>query len=456
MDRARDPLAAAAGQAEEARTRRALLHMLEDLRREQASVSEARRSWVDTVDALGDPLMVHDAQLRVVRCNGAYAERAGMKLADILGRPYWQCFPKGPGPLPACLLPIEAGASSTHDTEVRLDTGEVFVSRAYAVGKDHPPQVLHVFENVTEKRRARAALEASEARYRAMFNQAAVAMIQTSLGGALLTVNPAFCKILGYSKAELEGRAFATFTHPDDRAMSAAQKSALTGGNVASQAVFEKRYLRKDGSVVWASVCVAPVCNEAGKPEYFVTLVEDITERKLAERTLRESEEKFRAIFDRTRDGMMVMNIEERNVRFANASMEHLLGYGTGELAGAPLARLHPAEALAQVGEQFADGARGGMHLVQDLPMQKKNGDRLYVDLNGGLIEIEGRECLLGAFRDATERRANEEKLRSQVEELQRWQGLNLDREDRVIELKREVNQLARQLNLPPRYADGE
>jgi len=117
MDRARYPASATdSSREEEARTRRALLHMLEDLQREQALIREARRSWVETVDALGDPLMVHDAQMRVVRCNGAYAERAGMKFADILGRPYWDCFPKGPGPLPNCLLQIEAGAKGVHET----------------------------------------------------------------------------------------------------------------------------------------------------------------------------------------------------------------------------------------------------------------------------------------------------------------------------------------------------
>ena len=174
MDRAPDPVVRAreAERAEEdARTRRALLHMLEDLQREQASLRQARHDWLGTVDAISDPMMVHDAELRVVRCNRAYAARAGMAFTEILGRPYWECFPKRSGPLEACLLQSETGASGAHETEIRLDTGEVFVSRAYAVGKDRPPLVLHVFENVTEKRRASAALEASEARYRAMFDQ---------------------------------------------------------------------------------------------------------------------------------------------------------------------------------------------------------------------------------------------------------------------------------------------
>ena len=101
MDRAHDPLVLEheAEQVDEARTRRALLHMLEDLQREQARLRQARHDWLGTVDAISDPIMVHDAELRVVRCNRAYAAQAGLEFPEILGRPYWECFPRRSGPL---------------------------------------------------------------------------------------------------------------------------------------------------------------------------------------------------------------------------------------------------------------------------------------------------------------------------------------------------------------------
>src|SRR4029079_15839234 len=121
MNLATNMPAAHAAESEEARTRRALLHMLEDLQREREAMRKARHDWMQTVDALGDPVMVHDAELRVVRCNRSYASHAGMKFAEILGRPYWQCFPKRSGPLEAFMRPSEADAREGHETEVALE-----------------------------------------------------------------------------------------------------------------------------------------------------------------------------------------------------------------------------------------------------------------------------------------------------------------------------------------------
>jgi len=78
------------------------------------------------------------------------------------------------------------------------------------------------------------------------------------------------------------------------------------------------------------------------------------------------------------------------------------------------------------------------------------------VDVSGGPVEFDGRLHLLGAFRETGERREREELLRAQVDELKRWQSLNLGREDRVLELKREVNELLALSQHPPRYASAQ
>jgi len=146
------------------------------------------------------------------------------------------------------------------------------------------------------------------------------------------------------------------------------------------------------------------------------------------------------------------MNLESRDVKFANAGMERLLRYGTGGLVGLPLSRLHPREALAEIGEQFTSGAKGHLRFVPDMPLLTKAGDVVYADLTGGPVEFAGQRYLLGSLRDATDRRAKEARLRAQLEELQRWQQLSLDREDRVIGLKGEVNDLLARLREQPRY----
>lgn len=175
----------------------------------------------------------------------------------------------------------------------------------------------------------------------------------------------------------------------------------------------------------------------------------------LAQQALRESEEKFRAIFDHVRDGVLLLDSETRSVWLANPSMEGMLGSGPGGLAGLALPQLVPAQTVEQVLRQFDLGSCGDLATANDMPVLRQDGGVVFMNLVGGRVEIGGRQYLLAAFRDATERRAGESRLRAQLEELQRWQAVNLDREDRVLELKREVNELSRRLDLPPRYASA-
>src|SRR5690242_1215379 len=132
MDRARD---AAANLVEtepfsDARYRRALLHELEELLLERDAITQARGGWIDTVDSVRDAMMVHDAGYRVVRCNRAYAALAGMDIREVIGKIYWQVFPKLTGPLASCRSDVEGREQTTED-EFRLPTGEIYLSRSF-------------------------------------------------------------------------------------------------------------------------------------------------------------------------------------------------------------------------------------------------------------------------------------------------------------------------------------
>ena len=129
-------------------------------------------------------------------------------------------------------------------------------------------------------------LRQSEGIFRAVFDQAAIGMTQTDLDGRWLRVNDRMCAILGYARSDLLGRRFADFTHPDDIEADLASRDALLAGEVGT-INREKRYLRKDGGVVWASLAVFLLGDAEGRPERMVTIVEDITARRLAEDELR-------------------------------------------------------------------------------------------------------------------------------------------------------------------------
>jgi PAS domain S-box-containing protein len=133
-----------------------------------------------------------------------------------------------------------------------------------------------------QRRHAEAELRASEARLRLMFEGAATGIAVTDLDGRFVYANPSYCRTMGYSEAELAGLDFHSITHPDDRAASEAARARLLTG-AEPVVVFEKRYLRKDGMVVWVRLSVSLLPKLEGSPGQFVTVAEDISERRQAE-----------------------------------------------------------------------------------------------------------------------------------------------------------------------------
>ena len=137
------------------------------------------------------------------------------------------------------------------------------------------------------QKRASEALANSEARFRGAFEQAAIGMAHTSMDRRFLQVNQRFCDMLGYERGELMGKAATDFTHPEDRGSATRDRQRLLAGEADSLSA-EKRYVRKDGSLLWVNRTVSLVRDADGQPLYFLRIVEDITERKRLENELRE------------------------------------------------------------------------------------------------------------------------------------------------------------------------
>jgi PAS domain S-box-containing protein len=162
---------------------------------------------------------------------------------------------------------------------------------------------IAVVVDVTERHEAEERLRESEARFRAAFFQAAVGIAQTSVDGKWQLFNDRFCEILGYSRNELCEKALTEKTlikiaHPDDREAFLAARQKLLNGEISSWSS-EGRYIRKDGVIGWARVFVSLVRNQANEPQYFVTVLEDVTEKIQAERSLQQSRQELRALAGR-------------------------------------------------------------------------------------------------------------------------------------------------------------
>lgn len=145
---------------------------------------------------------------------------------------------------------------------------------------------LGVHTDITEKKQVEKRLSDSESMFRATFEKAPIGIAHVSIDGAWLRVNQKLHDILGYRNGELVGKTFLDITHPDDIAADLAHRQGLLNGVVESYEM-EKRYIRKNSTVVWCNLTVGCVRQSDGSVDYFVSAVEDISERKRAEEQIK-------------------------------------------------------------------------------------------------------------------------------------------------------------------------
>ena len=181
---------------------------------------------------------------------------------------------------------------------------------------------------VQQRAEAEQALHDSEERFRAAFDRAVSAKSMATPDGHLVRVNEAYCRMMGYSEGELEGTSFFELTHPEDRSGTAAFIGSMLAGAVAGHRE-EKRYLHKDGHVVWGDMATALIRDAAGTPRYFVADLVDITERKALELALQRLNQDLE------------LRVEERTrqLEAANQDLE-TFAYGVSHDLRAPLRSL--------------------------------------------------------------------------------------------------------------------
>ncbi len=186
-----------------------------------------------------------------------------------------------------------------------------------------------VYSLYRQRKQSEEALRKSEKTLSAMFEQAAVGVaLLESHSGKFIRVNKKFCDIIGYSEEEMLFLDFMAITHPDDLQEDLDNMQLLLDGKIREFSM-EKRYFRKDNSIVWANLTVSPMWKVGAQASNHVAVVENITQRKLAEEELRRAA----SVFDNTDEGIIVTNAE-CNIIMVNKAFTDITGYKADEVFG--------------------------------------------------------------------------------------------------------------------------
>ncbi|MFM9888864.1 MAG: PAS domain S-box protein [Burkholderiales bacterium] len=173
---------------------------------------------------------------------------------------------------------------------LRKDGGTVWTTLSTTVITDpqgKPEYLLSVHEDISERKRAEAALRQSEQHFRAVFQKANVGIALRALDGRWLSVNDKLCEIFGYTRQELLGLTSVDVTPPEDRLETSEYNRRIQIGEFGTSYSREKRYLRKDGRAIWTNLSINVINDSAGNPAYIVSVIDDIDSRKQAEEELR-------------------------------------------------------------------------------------------------------------------------------------------------------------------------
>lgn len=253
---------------------------------------------------------------------------------------------------------------------------------------------------------------------RAIHEHAEVGLELVAPDGRFLSVNPALCRMVGYSEGELLQKTFQEITHPDDLKLEKPALEELFRGK-RNFYESEKRFLHQNGSPVWVAVTSSAVKDGTGTVLYRVSVVQNVTERKHAEAALRKSEEKFSTAFRRGPMTLVLSTADENRLIDVNETFERLSGYRRDEVIGRTSVDLglweNPQDLRRLTDRLFA---QGGCLQDAECKFRVRDGSLRNCLVSAEAMDLNGETCILSVIADVTERKQAEAALRESKDEL--------------------------------------
>lgn len=271
---------------------------------------------------------------------------------------------------------------------------------------------------LVQRLRAEESLRESEARFRTIFEGAAIAIVLVGTDGRIIESNPAMETMLGYSKDELHGQPFLAFVYQEDTSAAWGQFESVAVG-IEGRHDLEIRFYRKDGRVVWGHVIVSFVRDVEGRPQFAIGMGEDITERRRAEESLRKSEARYRAVLDTAIDAIITVTTDGQIQSF-NRGAERIFGYASAEIVDRSLALILPiqhrdvCQAAAHDGHGNDPGEYPGWR-ARECAGLRKNGEEIPLEVSVSVVRNGDDILITSILRDITERKSLEEQLAFQA-----------------------------------------
>jgi len=384
-------------------------------RRAEETLIESEEKYKKLFKETTDAIFVADAETGILTdCNRVAAELVGRVKSELVGKHQRILHPP---------QEIEGKFSMTFKQHLGEKEGQVLEAkvitkkgeikdvaiRASRLELRGRKLIQAVFRDITERKRAEEALRESEEKYRSVVENIGIGVSLINPKMEILAVNRQMRQWFPDVNVSTRPICHKVFNNPprDDICSYCPVCKSLKDGQV-HESITETPAGDK---IVNYRIVSSPIKDTDGKVIAAIEMVEEITERKKAEEALRESERRFKALFQGAAEGILVADIETKEFKYANPAVCRMLGYTEVELKRRGVRDIHPKEDLEYVVSEFESQARGEKTLSLGIPCLRKDGTTMYADIDTAKVLIDGRECNVGFFTDITKRKKAEEEL---------------------------------------------
>lgn len=352
--------------------------------------------------------------------NEAFVKLHGSTREEIVGRSaedlqLWN-FPNRT----QIIAELQKKKSLVFEMNSRHKNGSVrnFLVSAQLTELEGVPCLLSTLIDLAESRQFEKMFQQSEERFRALFEQAAVGVAEVDASkGRFLNVNQKYCDIVGYSKEELLCMDFQSITYTDDLPLNLENVRQIKEGEIREFSL-EKRYIRKDGTMVWVTITASPLWKQGEMPTQYVSIIKDITWQKNAEKALLESEEKFKLAFMTVPDAININRLEDGNYVSVSPSFTQMTGFTEADVLGKSSIDLNIWDDSKDRQRMVEGLTKDGIVRNLEAKFRKKNGQILYGLMSATLINLDNTPHLISVTRDITNRKKAEEAIQQSEQRL--------------------------------------
>jgi two-component system sporulation sensor kinase A len=303
-----------------------------------------------------------------------------------------------------------------------------------------------MLKDVTGQRMAEQETKRAKYLLEKVVDNVADAIVITDKRGLITFYNKGAAEIFGHHPSDILGTSVLDFYVRKKDAKTVKQMLLKSKDGKISD--FETQFLTRHGKTVFVNMSATLIRDEEGNVVGILGINRDITQRRLLERELKESEERYRTMVESAHDMVAIIG-EDSRLKYVNKKAEDLTAYDREELSGMDFRNLVSKGGRRAVVERFKKRRRGeGVPVRYEFEIIRKDGETRRVESSSSnLTDANGSTNTIAYIRDITERKRYEEALKEKLEELEKWYKLTVDRELKMIELKNEIRALANELN---------